>query len=75
MEPALIKSINICPEDKAHKTKQNEMIYKAELDKSMKREDKYNKNLLNTYSLLWECYAKAIQNKIIPRSNNEDKIY
>ena len=31
--------------------------------------------LIKHLSLLWECYAKAIQNKIMPRSDNEDKIY
>jgi hypothetical protein len=55
--------------------RQHELEYKANLDKFMRRKRSYDDNLFKAYALIWERCAKAMQNKIIARSNFENEIY
>jgi hypothetical protein len=52
--------------------RQNEMVFKADLDEFMKRKRMYENNLFKSYALIWERCAKAMQNKIASRSRFED---
>ena len=64
--------------DQADKDQENEqfkMEYKAELDEALKRKIMYNDNLFKAYALIWERCAKAMQNKLLARSDYEDEIY
>ena len=51
------------------------MLYKAELDQSVRRERIFKGNLVKAYALLWERCTKAMQNKIQTRSEFESKIF
>ena len=51
------------------------MEYKAKLDEALKRKRMYNDNLFMAYALIWERYAKSMQNKILARSDYEYEIY
>jgi hypothetical protein len=55
--------------------RQHELEYKANLDEFMRRKRSYNDNLFQAYALVWERCAKAMQNKIMARSNFEAEIY
>jgi hypothetical protein len=55
--------------------RQNEMIFKADLDEFMKRRRMYENNLFKAYALIWERCAKAMQNKIASRTSFETTIY
>jgi len=35
----------------------------------------YKDNLFKAYALIWERYAKAMQNKLLAQSDYEDEIY
>jgi hypothetical protein len=54
---------------------QHELEYKANLDKFMRRKRSYDDNLFKACALIWEQCAKAMQNKIMARSNFEAEIY
>ena len=54
---------------------QSKMEYKAEPDEALKRKKMYNDNLFKAYALIWERCAKAMQNKLLARSDYEDEIY
>jgi hypothetical protein len=60
---------------KEREDKQFVMEYKAELDESMRRKQTYEDNTFKAYALLWERYAKAMQNKIVSRSNYDSVVY
>jgi hypothetical protein len=49
--------------------RQHELEYKAKLDVFMRRKRSYDDNLFKAYALIWERCAKAMQNKIMARSN------
>jgi hypothetical protein len=51
------------------------MKYKAELDESMRRKRTYEDNTFKAYALLWEGCAKAMQNKIVSRSDYDSVVY
>jgi hypothetical protein len=51
------------------------MEYTAELDESMRRKRTYEDNTFKAYALLWECCAKAMQNKIVSRSDYDSVVY
>jgi hypothetical protein len=51
--------------------RQHELEYKANLDEFMRRKRSYDDNLFKAYALIWERCAKAMQNKIMARSNFE----
>jgi hypothetical protein len=55
--------------------RQYKLEYKANLDKFMRRKRSYDDNLFKAYALIWERCAKAMQNKIMARSNFEAEIY
>jgi hypothetical protein len=55
--------------------RQHELEYKANLDEFMRRKRSYDDNLFKAYALIWERCAKAMQNKIMARSNFENEIY
>jgi hypothetical protein len=57
------------------KTVRHELEYKANLDEFMRRKRSYDDNLFKAYALIWERCAKAMQNKIMARSNFENEIY
>ena len=59
----------------AREDKQFEMDYKAELDEYLRRKRLYESNLYKAYALLWERSAKAMQNRIMARSDFESRIY
>jgi hypothetical protein len=58
------------PENRQHK-----LEYKANPDEFMRRKRSYDDNLFKAYTLIWERCAKAMQNKIMARSNFEVEIY
>jgi hypothetical protein len=49
--------------------------YTAELDESMRRRRTYDDNTFEAYALLWERCAKAMQNKIVSRSDYDSVVY
>jgi hypothetical protein len=59
----------------AQENRQYEMEYKADLDEFMKRRRMYGDNLFKAYALKWERCAKAMQNKIVARTDFEGTIY
>jgi hypothetical protein len=60
---------------KKQEDRQHELQYKANLDEFMRRKRSYDDNLFKAYALIWERCAKAMQNKIMSRSNFEGSIY
>jgi hypothetical protein len=60
---------------KEREDKQFVMEYKAELDGSMRRKRTYQYNTFKAYALLWERFAKAMQNTIVSRSDYESVVY
>ena len=68
-------SIDDDVEIKERENKQYEIEYKAELDEALKRKRQYMENMYKAYTLLWEHCAKAMQNKLMSRSDDESKIY
>jgi hypothetical protein len=50
------------------------MEYKAELDESMRRKRTYEDNTFKAYALLWKRCAKAMQNKIVSRSDYDSSV-
>jgi hypothetical protein len=55
--------------------RQHELEYKANLDEFMRRKRSYDDNLFKAYALIWERCAKAMQNKVMARSNFVISIY
>ena len=55
--------------------KQYELIFKAKLDATVKREEIYENNKTKAYSLIWERCTRAIQSKIEQRTDFDMKIY
>ena len=51
------------------------MEYKAELDQAMKRTRTYEDNTYKAFALLWERCAKAMQNKLVSRSDYDSVVY
>jgi len=49
-------------------------MFKAELDKVMKRKREYSNNMLETHTKLWERCNKALKVLIKVRTNFETKI-
>jgi hypothetical protein len=60
---------------KAQENRQFKLEYKADLDEYMKQKRMYDNNLFKAYALIWEQCAKAMQNKIVARSDFKNKIY
>ena len=51
------------------------MEFKSDLDEALKRKRLYLDNMYKAYALLWERCAKAMQNRILSRTDYETKIY
>ena len=60
--------------EKAQEDRQLEIEFKADLDEFMKRRRMYEDNLFKAYALIWERCAKAMQNKIMSRTDFESTI-
>jgi hypothetical protein len=60
---------------KEREDKQFVMEYKAEMDESMRRKQTYGNNKFKVNALLWERGAKAMQNKIVSRSDYDSVVY
>ena len=73
--PELKGSTETDPDKKALETRQNEMLYKAELEEAMKRARMYENNQYKAYALLWQRCAKAMQNRIEARKDYKKLIY
>jgi hypothetical protein len=50
-------------------------MYKGNLDEFMRKRRSYDDNLFKAYALIWQRCAKAMQNKVMARSNFETEIY
>jgi len=74
-KPTLKASKETNQADKDQENEQFKMEYKAELDEALKRKRMYNNNVFKVYSLMWERYAEAKQNKLLAWSDYEDKLY
>ena len=61
--------------EKATEDKQFGMDYKAAIDETIRRTRALTGNRFKSYALIWERCAKAMQNKILERSDYESKIY
>ena len=73
--PRLKLSTVIDPAIKLVETKQYELIFKAKLDATVKREEIYKNNKTTAYSLIWERCTRAMQSKIEQRTDFNEKIY
>ena len=51
------------------------MEYKSELDEDMRRNKTYEDNTYKYHALLWEWYAKAMQNNIVSISEYNSFLY
>jgi hypothetical protein len=74
-KPTLLMSTETDAPVKEREDKQFIMEYKAKLDESMRRKRTYKDNTFKVYALLWECCAKAMQNKIVSRSDYDSVVY
>ena len=68
-EPTLKASTKTDPEAKKTEERQFELKYKAELDKAMRRMEKYEYNLFKAYAELWERCSKSMKSKIEARTD------
>ena len=73
-EPTLQVSEEQDEDIKKRENNQFQMIFKAKLDRAIKRQETYDNNLFKAYALLWKHCAKAMQNKIATRSDFTNKI-
>jgi hypothetical protein len=74
-KPSLKFSTQVDTGDKAQENRQYELEYKADLDEYIKRKRMFDSNLFKAYALIWERCAKAMQNKIVARTDYENQIY
>ena len=74
-EPTLQISYDTDDNTKERENKQYEIKYKADLDESMRRKRSYDDNTFKAYALLWERWAKAMQNKVVSRSDYDTVVY
>ena len=68
-------SKSIDPDEKATEEKQFGIDYKAAVDETIRRTRALTGNRFKAYALIWERSAKAMQNKIMERSDFESEIY
>ena len=61
--------------ERAVEDRQFGMDYKAVIDETTRRTRALTGNRIKSYALLWEMCAKAMQNKILERSDYESDIY
>ena len=73
--PTLKMSNSNDKEIKMRENRQFELEYKAKLDESIKRVDKYQQNIYKSYAFLWEKCSRALQNKLLGRKDFDTKIY
>ena len=62
-------------DEKPTEDKQFGMDYKAAIDETIRRTRALTGNRFKSYALIWERCAKAMQNKILERSDYESEIY
>jgi len=74
-QPTLAVSADPDVATKAREDEQNKMVYKAELDEYMKRKRVYEDNKVKAYAFIWDRCAKAMQAKLMARSDYESRIY
>jgi hypothetical protein len=75
-KPTLLVSTETDAPVKEREDKQFVMEYKAELvDESIRRKRTYEDNTFKAYALLWERCDKAMQNKIVSRSDYDSVVY
>ena len=74
-KPTLKISAKTDQAEKKAEERQFELEYKAELDKAMRREDKYEANFYKAYAELWDRCSKSMKAKIEARVDYETSIF
>ena len=74
-QPSLRISTTADESMKAVENEQFKMLFKAELDKYMRRKRVFADNKIKAYAFIWDRCAKAMQAKINARSEFDSKIY
>ena len=73
--PTLKVSSKTDPGEKKAEGEQFKLEYKAELDKCMHREKKYEANIYKAYAEIWERCSRSMKSKIEARVDYETNIY
>lgn len=73
--PTLIISAATDKTVKARENKENEMIYKSEVEEWGKRKRYYETNLVNAYALIWQRCTKGLKDRIERRPDFKASIY
>ena len=74
-KPSLKVSTDTDNEIKQRENEQYEMEYETEIYEALERKRQYTENMYKAFDLLWERCTKAMQDKILGRTDYQSKIY